>query len=129
MATLEKIKGDVEQQIAQERGAAQQVSLAADAYYYSKQKEAEAILAQKTNEAKGVVEYNHAMASSGGRTNVKLRIAKALAGKKIVVLPGGGSAIGIQKIDINDLIRTALSQEVVAPTHKDADKAEGAGGQ
>jgi hypothetical protein len=72
-------------------------------------------LAQKTNAAKGVVELNRAMASSGGRTNVKLRIAKALAGKKIVMVPGGGSSIGMQKIDINDLIRTALSQEVMAP--------------
>ncbi|MBN1960307.1 MAG: prohibitin family protein [Deltaproteobacteria bacterium] len=113
-AELEKIKGDVEQQIAQEQGVAKQVSLSADAYYFSKQKEAEAILAQKTNEAKGIIELNRAMASSGGRTNVKLRIAKALAGKKIVILPGGTNTMGVQKIDLNDLIRTALSQEAIA---------------
>ena len=115
-ANLEKVKGDVEQQIAQERGAAQQVALAADAYSYSKQKEAEGILAQKTNEAKGIIELNRAMASSGGRTNVKLRIAKALAGKRIIIVPGGGSAIGMQKIDINELIRTSVAQQAMAPT-------------
>jgi regulator of protease activity HflC (stomatin/prohibitin superfamily) len=122
-ATLEKVKGDVEQQIAQEQGVAAQVRLTADAYYYSKQKEAEAIYAQKTNEAKGVLELNRAMASSGGRTNVKLRIAKALEGKKIMILPGGTGAVGLQKVDINDLIRTAMSQEVTQPS-KEQNKAE-----
>lgn len=115
-ATLEKVKGDVEQQIAQERGNAAQMALGADAYYFSKQKEAEAILAQKSAEAKGVIELNRAMASSGGRTNVKLRIAKALMGKKIVILPSGAGALGLQKIDINDLIRTAAAQEATAPS-------------
>jgi len=123
-ANLEKVKGDVDQQIAQTRGEAEQAKLSADAYFYSKQKEAEAILAQKSNQAKGVIELNRAMASSGGRTNVKLRIAKALLGKKIVILPGGGSTVGMQKIDLNELIRTAMSQEALGSPKAAAAQAE-----
>lgn len=110
-AALEKTRGDVEQQIAQEQGAAQRTKLAADAYAYSKQKEAEAILAQKNAEAKGVIELNRAMASSGGKTNVKLALARALQGKRIVVVPAGGNAVGLQKMDVNDLVKTALATE------------------
>jgi regulator of protease activity HflC (stomatin/prohibitin superfamily) len=108
---LEKVKGDVEQLIAQERGAAARARLAADAYYFSKQKEAEAILAKKTAEAKGVLELNRAMASSGGKTNVKLAIAKALQGKKILLLPGGNS-LGLQRLDLTDLVKTAAATEL-----------------
>jgi regulator of protease activity HflC (stomatin/prohibitin superfamily) len=110
-AALEKTRGDVEQQIAQEQGAAQRTKLAADAYAYSKQKEAEAILAQKNAEAKGVIELNRAMASTGGKTNVKLALARALQGTRIVVVPAGANGVGIQKMDVNDLVKTALATE------------------
>ncbi len=113
LATLETVKGDVEQRIAQERGAAERTKLAADAYFFTKQKDAEGILAQKTNEAKGVVEHMRALASSGGRTHVKLRVAQALAGKKILIVPGGGGALGMQKLDLNELMRAAVSQEAL----------------
>ncbi len=113
---LEKVKGDVEQMLAQEQGAAQRAKLAADAYYFSKQKEAEALLAQKSAEAKGVLELNRAMASSGGRTNVKLAIARALQGKKIVLVPGGGNSMGLQRIDLNDLIKSAAARELTPKT-------------
>ena len=114
-AALEKVKGDVEQQIASEQGIAQKVKLAADAYYFSKQKEAESILAEKTAQSKGVIELNRAMASAGGRTNVKLQIAKSLAGKRIVVLPSGGAG-QFQKLDINELLKTMMAQEVAKPS-------------
>jgi regulator of protease activity HflC (stomatin/prohibitin superfamily) len=110
-AALEKVKGDVEQQIATEQGKASQVKLAADAYYFSKQKEAEGILAEKTNFSKSVIELNRAMATAGGRTNVKLQIAKSLAGKKIIVLPASSSG-SFQKLDVNELIKTIMAQEV-----------------
>jgi regulator of protease activity HflC (stomatin/prohibitin superfamily) len=111
VAALEKTRGDVDQQIAQEQGAAQRAKLAADAYAFSKQKEAEAIMAQKQAEAKGVIELNRAMASAGGRTNVKLALARALQGKRIMVLPGGGNSVGLQKVDVNDLIKNAVARE------------------
>ncbi len=115
VAALEKVKGDVEQLIAEENGTAAQTRLKADAYYFAKQKEAEGILTQKTNEAKGILELNHAMATSGGKTNVKLQIARSLAGKKIIILPGGANAVGLQRVDINQLINGALAREATAP--------------
>jgi len=114
-AALEKVKGDVEQQIATEQGTAARVKLAADAYFFSKQKEAEGILAEKTNLAKSVTELNRAMATAGGKTNVKLAIARALIGKKIVVLPSGNGAAQFQKLDVNELIRSVMAQDVAAP--------------
>jgi regulator of protease activity HflC (stomatin/prohibitin superfamily) len=123
-AALEEVKGDVEQQIATEEGAALKVKLAADAFYFSKQKEAESILAEKTAQAKGVIELNRAMASAGGRTNVKLQIAKALQGKRVVVLPSGGGNGQFQKLDVNDLLKTVMAREVVSPPAAAAPAAE-----
>ncbi|MBC7792958.1 MAG: prohibitin family protein [Clostridia bacterium] len=110
-AALEKTRGDVEQQIAQEQGSLQRTKLAADAYAYSKQKEAEGIVAQKNAEARGVIELNRAMASTGGKTNVRLALARALQGKRIVIVPSGGNNVGLQKMDVNDLVKTALATE------------------
>jgi regulator of protease activity HflC (stomatin/prohibitin superfamily) len=110
-AKLESKKGEVERQIAQANGKAQQEMLDADAYYVARQKEAEADLAERTAKAQGVRELNKAMAGAGGRVMVKRKIAEALAGKKIVVLPGGSNAVGIQKLDVNDLIKAYAAKE------------------
>jgi regulator of protease activity HflC (stomatin/prohibitin superfamily) len=122
-AALEKVRGDVKQQIAAEEGVAAKVRLAADAYYFAKQKEAESILAEKTAQSKGIVELNRAMASAGGRTNVKLQIAKSLAGKRIVVLPSGGGG-QLQKLDVNELLKTVMAQEAVKSSGKSASTTE-----
>ncbi len=115
-AALEQVKGDVEQQIATEEGMALKAKLAADAFYFSKQKEAESILAEKTAQSKGVIEVNRAMASAGGRTSVKLQIAKALYGKRVVVLPSSGGSGQFQKLDVNELLKSVMAREVVTPS-------------
>jgi regulator of protease activity HflC (stomatin/prohibitin superfamily) len=110
-AKLEATKGEVERKIAQENGKQQQTMLAADAYYVARQKEAEAILAEKTASAEGIQKMNQALAGSGGRVMVKRRIAEALQGKRIVVLPGGSSAVDVQKLDVNSLLQTYAAAE------------------
>ena len=111
-AELEKARGIVDQQIAAENGTAQKMKLSADAYFFSKQKEAEGILAEKTNQSKSIIELNRAMASAGGRTNVKLQIAKSLLGKKIIIVPSGAGSAQFQKLDLNDLIKSTMAREV-----------------
>ena len=91
-----------------------QKMIEADAYYIARQKEAEAILAEKTASAEGIQKMNQALAGSGGRVMVKRRIAEALQGKKIVVLPGGSSAVDVQKLDVNSLLKTYVSADATA---------------
>lgn len=117
-ANLEKKRGDVEQQIAAKNGEADQMKLQADAYYFAKQKEAEAILAEKTANAKGIRKLNAAMSGSGGRTRVKMKIAEALQGKRIVVLPGGEGGASINKLDVNALIGNIVAREATDPVSK-----------
>lgn len=104
-AKLESARGEVEQTIAAENGLARQAMLGADAYYVARQKESEAILAEKTAKAEGVREMNEALAGAGGRVMVKRKIAENLKGKRIVVLPGGDGDMGVQKLDVNALIQ------------------------
>lgn len=104
-ARLEATRGEVDQVIAQENGRAQQAMLQADAYYITRQKEAEAIMAEKTANAQGIREMNEALAGAGGRVMVKRKIAEQLNGKRIVVLPGGAGGAAVQKLDVNELLK------------------------
>ncbi len=114
-ANLEKTRGDVEQKIAAKKGEAEQMKLQADAYYFAKQKAAEAILAEKTANAKGIHKLNQAMSGSGGRTRVKMKIAEALQGKRIVVLPAGEGGASINKLDVNAVIGNIVAREATDP--------------
>jgi regulator of protease activity HflC (stomatin/prohibitin superfamily) len=111
-ANLERTKGDVDQLLAGEGGKASQAKLDADAYYFSKQKEAEAILAEKEAQAKGIRKLREAMQGTGGVTRIKMRMAEALRGKRFVVVPSGGSgSVNINKLDVNDLLNARVAQE------------------
>jgi regulator of protease activity HflC (stomatin/prohibitin superfamily) len=116
---LEKTKGEVGQRVASERGKAQQKRLQADAYFEAKKLEAEAILAEKTANAEGIQKLKEAMAGSGGRTMVKLRVAEALRGKRIVLFPTSDGALNLQRTDVNDWLKTigidALARETPTP--------------
>lgn len=112
---LEKTRGEVGQRIAAEKGKAQQAHLEADAYFEAKKLEADAVLSEKTARAQGIQKLREAMSGAGGRTMVKLRIAEALKGKRIVLFPTSDSAINLQRTDINQFLQTmglqSLTQE------------------
>ncbi|HEX9578617.1 MAG TPA: hypothetical protein VF993_12750, partial [Myxococcales bacterium] len=84
-----------------------------DADFYSSQREAEAILAERRAHAKGVAKQNQAMSGAGGRTLVKLRVAESLAGKQIVFLPGGGKGGGLQTVNLNELLARYAASETL----------------
>jgi regulator of protease activity HflC (stomatin/prohibitin superfamily) len=116
LRNLETAKGQVNQKIATASGQLAQVRLRTDADFYSSQREAEAILAERRAHAKGVAKQNQAMSGAGGRTLVKLRVAESLAGKQIVFLPGGGKGGGLQTVNLNELLaRYAASETLRQP--------------
>ena len=55
---------------------------------------------------------NRALTGSGGETLVKLRIAEALQGKKIYLLPVSEGGINLKTTDINDLLKVYGLQEM-----------------
>jgi hypothetical protein len=67
---------------------------------------AEGIKTEGIATAKGIQEMNNAMAGSGGEALVKLRIAEAIQGKKIVLLPVSEGGMNLKTTDINRLIET-----------------------
>lgn len=99
---LEAAKGQVAQQIAQVAGTLAQAKLTADSSLVQSQNESEAILIEARATAQAIQKRNEALAGAGGRTMVKLKIAQAMVGKRIVVLPSKGA--NIQTLDINQLV-------------------------
>ena len=103
---LEDAKGEVNKMVADADGRFRQAQIEADAYYEKQQRIAEATEAEGVAEAKGITELNKALAGSGGEVMVKLKLAEALEGKRIVLLPVTGSGLDIKTTNINQLLQT-----------------------
>ena len=101
----EEAKGEVNKMIADIDGEYLKAKIEVDAYYEKQKLLAEAIKAEGIAEAKGISEMNQAMASAGGEALIKLRIADALQGKKIVVLPVSEGGLNLKTTNINDIIK------------------------
>lgn len=107
---LASAKGKVNQRIATAQGELQKAQLGADAQLVRAKNESEAIVIEAKTKAQGIEKENAALAGAGGRTMVKLRIAEALANKRIVLVPSGKGA-NIQSLDINQLIAAEAVQK------------------
>ena len=101
---LETARGKVASDIAASDGKLKQATLAADAAYFAQQQNAEALLAERTAKAKAISKRNEALRGSGGRAMVKLKIAEALEGKSIVLVPVGTAGSAFNKMDLNKLV-------------------------
>ncbi|MDO9263567.1 MAG: prohibitin family protein [Desulfosalsimonadaceae bacterium] len=112
---LEETKGEVNKMVADADGEYLKAQIEADVYYEKQKLLAEAITAEGIAEAKGIQEMNNALAGSGGETIVKLQIAEALQGKRIILLPVSEGGMNLKTTDMNRLIETigvkALSGE------------------
>lgn len=84
---LEEAKGQVNQMVADADGQYLKDKIEADVCQEKQQLLAKAIQAEGIAEAKAIQEMNNALAGSGGEAIVKLRIAEALQGKRIILLP------------------------------------------
>jgi regulator of protease activity HflC (stomatin/prohibitin superfamily) len=103
---LEETKGEVNKMVADADGEYQKAQIEADVYYEKQKLLAEAITAEGIADAKGMQEMNNALAGSGGETIVKLSIAEALQGKKIILLPVSEGGMNLKTTDMNKLIET-----------------------
>lgn len=103
---LEEVRGEVNKIIADVDGEYTKAKINADAYYEKQKLLAEAIRSEGIAEAKGIKEMNDAMAGAGGEALVKLEIAEALQGKKIVLLPISEGGMNLKTTDINSLLTT-----------------------
>ena len=110
---LEDAKGEVNKMVAESDGRFRQAQIEADAYYEQQQRIASAIEAEGAAEAKGITEMNKALSGSGGEVMVKLKLAEALAGKRILLLPSGsGSGLDIKTTNVNRLLEAYGAQRV-----------------
>ena len=103
---LEEAKGEVNKMVADADGQYLKDKIEADVYQEQQELLAKAIQAEGIADAKGIQEMNNALAGSGGETIVKLRIAEALQGKRIILLPVSEGGMNLKTTDINRLIET-----------------------
>jgi regulator of protease activity HflC (stomatin/prohibitin superfamily) len=103
---LEEARGEVNQMVADADGAYLKAKIEADVYQEQQQLLAQAIRAEGLAEANGIQEMNNALAGDGGEAIVKLRIAEAMQGKRIILLPVSEGGMNLKTTDINRLIET-----------------------
>ncbi len=103
---LEEARGEVNKMVADADGQYLKDKIEADVYQEKQQLIAEAIKTEGIADAKGVQEMNNALIGSGGEAIVKLRIAEALQGKRIMLLPLSEGGMNLKTTDINRLIET-----------------------
>jgi uncharacterized membrane protein YqiK len=123
---LEEAKGEVNKMVADADGIYRKAKIKADVYYEKQKLLAEAIKAEGAAEARGIQEMNNALAGSGGEAIVKLRIAEALQGKRIMLLPVSEGGMNLKTTDMNKLIQTygvkALADQNKADTTETGNK-------
>ncbi len=108
---LESARGVVSKDIATSKGELEQAKLGADAQLVKAKNEATASLTEAKTRAQSIEKENAALGGAGGRTMVKLKIAEALKGKRLVMIPTGKGA-NLQTLDVNDLITVKAAQKV-----------------
>jgi regulator of protease activity HflC (stomatin/prohibitin superfamily) len=119
LRNLETARGKVAADIAAAEGALQQAKLAADAEFFQQQQNSDAIVAERSAKAKAIQKRNEALRGTGGRAMVKLKVAEALMGKEIILIPGGQSGVGLHKLDVNKLIDNAAAKEATEDGNKE----------
>jgi regulator of protease activity HflC (stomatin/prohibitin superfamily) len=79
---------------------------AAQEEYLKKLEDAKGEVNKMVAEARGITEMNKALVGSGGEVMVKLKLAEALEGKRILLLPLSGAGMDIKTTNINQLLET-----------------------
>lgn len=125
---VEEAKGEVNRMIAKANGQFLKEKIEADAYFQQQQQISKAIRAEAKAEAEGIKALNNALAEKGGKVMVKLEMAKALTGKRIIVVPtNSGNGLNLQTMDMNDLLKVKGAQKINAESKKNNTKAPSKG--
>ena len=103
---LQQAQGEVNKLVAEVDGEFEKEKIKADAYYEQQTRIAKAIEIEGNAEALGIQKTVEALNNSGGITMVKLKMAEALTGKPIYLLPfsDGGGGIDLKTTDVNGLL-------------------------
>lgn len=113
---LERAKGEVFKKIAASNGEYEKQVIAADAYFNQQTSIAKAIEAEGYAESQGIKKLNEALAIQGGKVMVKLKMAEALKGKKIFLLPSGsGNSIDLKTLDVNKFLEVEGMKQLSQP--------------
>jgi len=104
LAKMEEAQGEVNKMMAQVDGEFQKAKIEADAYYDQQKRIAQAIEIEGKAESEGIKKLNEALSGPGGEIMVKLQVAEALQGKRILLLPIGGGGLDIRTTDVNRLL-------------------------
>ncbi len=110
------------------KGEMDQAKLEGDALLYAAKKQAEAIYAEKKATAAALTALNRALAGAGGPNVVAKRLAEALKGKKISIVPmsDGGS---LSMIDVNRFLENLAAAKVIRKTADKKQRPEAKGKQ
>lgn len=126
---LQEAIGEVNQMIAKADGEYLQAKIEADAHYDQQEMIGRAIRAEAEAEARALSQMAQALEGKGGETMVKLKLAEALQGKPILVLPLSGASLDLKTMDMNKLLELygvkAISSQ---PDNKAPEKSQPAQG-
>ncbi len=86
------------------RGDAEVKKLAAQADLYQRTKAADGDLLVKLAEAQGTESENEALRAAGAENLVGLRMAEALRGTELIVLPSDGDT-GVNPLDLKTMLK------------------------
>lgn len=110
---VQQAQGEVNKLVAEADGEYQKAKIGADAYYEQQSLIAQAVRKEGEAEAQGIEKMVEALNSSGGSTMVKLRLAEALIGKKIYLLPfSEAGSIDLKTTNINELLQVLGIQKL-----------------
>jgi len=114
IANVEEAKGEAAVMQAEADGSFEQAKIKADAAFKQEEKTAEAVRLEGQAEAAGIQKMNEALAGSGGESVVKLAIAEALQGKKIMLVPMG-EGLDVRSTNINELLKMYGTKALASP--------------
>ena len=114
-AKKNKATGEADANIALAQGRKLRAEQEADASLYAKTQQADATRTRLVQEAIGLQALVPALAGPGGEAQVAREIARALQGKKILLVPAGpGGAINV--LNLNELLQTYGAVKAIQPT-------------
>jgi regulator of protease activity HflC (stomatin/prohibitin superfamily) len=103
---MQQAQGEVNKMTADADGEFAKAKIEADAYFAQQGMIAKAIETEGQAEAKGIEKMVDALTNSGGRTMVKLKLAEALQGKRIILLPSSDAGgFDVKTTNVNDLLQ------------------------
>ena len=102
---LNDADGLVNEMVAKANGEYTNTVAAADAYFDQQGMLAKAIIKEGENTAEAIKKQREAMATAGGETQVRMRIAENLKNKRIIMVPGNDGGINLRTLDLNAFLK------------------------